>query len=190
MRFSNAAGFKESMNRRPWYSSGEQNAAAPDAMPEKNVWGNEDPLRREREQARMTSNDPLVAMKRGLSQLKASKEQKKRLNEEKQKQLNALRPSKTSDLMSRREVTVTKEIADTLTGIIIKIVIVVIITETGVEIRIGTAIIHIEDRVTNRAGHTVAIMMSVVAMNIRVMSRVIHTVAIVMSLVVRKIHKL
>ncbi|KXG48922.1 uncharacterized protein PGRI_027920 [Penicillium griseofulvum] len=66
MRFSNAAGFKETIGRKPWYSSAEQNATAPGSMPEKDVWGNEDPRRKERTQARMSANDPLLAIKRGL----------------------------------------------------------------------------------------------------------------------------
>ncbi|KAJ5594776.1 uncharacterized protein N7459_000984 [Penicillium hispanicum] len=90
MRFSNAAGFKEQVGRQPWYSSTAQTAAAPDAMPEKNVWGNEDPLRKERERARMDANDPLAAMKRGIRQLKATEQERKRWNEEKRKELEAL----------------------------------------------------------------------------------------------------
>lgn len=90
MRFSNAAGFKESVNRQPWYSSNGQAVAVPEAMPGKNVWGNEDPLRREREIARMNSNDPLAAMKRGVQQLKATEQDRKRWNEEKQKELDSL----------------------------------------------------------------------------------------------------
>ncbi|KAJ5989187.1 hypothetical protein N7481_004397 [Penicillium waksmanii] len=39
MRFSNAEGFKEQAGRQPWYSSGAQVVTAPDAMPDKNVWG-------------------------------------------------------------------------------------------------------------------------------------------------------
>ena len=60
-------------------------------MPEKNVWGNEDPMRKEREKARMDVNDPLAAMKRGVRQLKATEAERKRWNEEKRKQLEALK---------------------------------------------------------------------------------------------------
>lgn len=91
MRFSNAAGFKENAGRQPWYSSGSQSVVAPDAMPEKNVWGNEDPMRKEREKARMNANDPLAAMKRGVRQLKATEQQRKRWNDEKRKELEALK---------------------------------------------------------------------------------------------------
>lgn len=91
MRFSNAAGFKEKAGRQPWYSSGSEAIVAPDAMPEKNVWGNEDPLRRDREKARMNANDPLAMMKRGVRQLRATEQERKRWNDEKQRELEALK---------------------------------------------------------------------------------------------------
>lgn len=91
MRFSNAAGFKEKMDRQPWYSSAGQDVVAPDSMPEKDVWGNEDPRRKEREKARIDSNDPLAAMKRGVRQLRATEQERKRWNEEKRKELEALK---------------------------------------------------------------------------------------------------
>lgn len=90
MRFANAAGFKEDIGRRPWYSSSGQDVTAPGSMPEKDVWGNEDPRRKEREQARLSSNDPLAAMKRGVQQLKATEQERKRWNEEKRAELKAL----------------------------------------------------------------------------------------------------
>lgn len=91
MRFSNAAGFNEKAGRSPWYSSAAQDARAPGSMPEKDVWGNEDPRRREREKARLDSSDPLAAMKRGIRQLKATELGRKRWNEEKRKELEALK---------------------------------------------------------------------------------------------------
>lgn len=91
MRFSNAAGFKETAGRQPWYSSSGQAATAPDAMPEKNVWGNEDPMRQNREKARMDVNDPLAAMKRGVRKLKATERERKRWNDEKRKEIEDLK---------------------------------------------------------------------------------------------------
>ncbi|KAH3022921.1 hypothetical protein KXV73_000979 [Aspergillus fumigatus] len=73
MRFSNAAGYRQSAGQMPWYSSSSRDALAPDAMPEKDVWGNEDPMRQEREKARLDANDPLMAIKRGVRQLKIGK---------------------------------------------------------------------------------------------------------------------
>lgn len=91
MRFSNAAGFKETIGWKPWYSSSEQNATAPGAMPEKDVWGNEDPRRKERTQARMSANDPLAAIKRGVRQLKTTEQERKRWNDEKRREIETLK---------------------------------------------------------------------------------------------------
>ena len=99
MRFSNAEGFKEKAGRQPWYSSGSQMVTAPDAMSDKNVWGNEDPMRRERERARMDINDPLAAMKRGVKQLKTTQEERKRWQDEKRKEIESL---KTAERHSSR----------------------------------------------------------------------------------------
>lgn len=90
MRFSNAAGFKQSVGQKPWYSSSAQEVEAPDTR-SKNVWGNEDPLRKEREKCRMDANDPLAAMKRGVRQLRATEQERKRWNDEKRKELEALK---------------------------------------------------------------------------------------------------
>ncbi|KAJ5182027.1 hypothetical protein N7449_012174 [Penicillium cf. viridicatum] len=91
MRFSNAAGFRETISRKPWYSSSEQNATAPGAMSEKDVWGNEDPRRKERTQARMSANDPLAAIKRGVRQLKTTEQERKRWNDEKRREIETLK---------------------------------------------------------------------------------------------------
>ncbi|OQE30995.1 hypothetical protein PENFLA_c002G10843 [Penicillium flavigenum] len=91
MRFSNAAGFKETIGQKTWYSSAEQNVTAPGSMPEKDVWGNEDPRRKERTQARMSANDPLAAMKRGVRQLKATEQERRRWNDEKRREIEALK---------------------------------------------------------------------------------------------------
>ncbi|KAJ6093329.1 hypothetical protein N7486_008618 [Penicillium sp. IBT 16267x] len=95
MRFSNAAGFKQSIGQKPWYSSSAQTVEAPDSR-SKNVWGNEDPMRQEREKFRMDANDPLAAMKRGVRQLRATEQERKRWNEEKKKELEALKSDQGS----------------------------------------------------------------------------------------------
>ncbi|KAK9849269.1 hypothetical protein MYU51_014485 [Penicillium brevicompactum] len=91
MRFSNAAGFKETVDRKPWYSSTDKEAMAPGPTAGKDVWGNEDPRRQERAQARMSATDPLAAMKRGVRQLKTSEQERKRWNEEKRRELDVLK---------------------------------------------------------------------------------------------------
>lgn len=86
MRFSNAAGHRQSLDG-PWYST--KDAQSPDLL-NKDVWGNEDPRRRDREKARINSSDPLMAMKKGVKQLKDVEEQRRQWNEERQKELDEI----------------------------------------------------------------------------------------------------
>lgn len=69
MRFSNAAGIKTGLEN-PWYSAATDGESALLSMPGKDVWGNEDPRRKQREQKRLDSSDPMAAMKKGVKQLR------------------------------------------------------------------------------------------------------------------------
>ncbi|KAK2785392.1 hypothetical protein FQN52_008451 [Onygenales sp. PD_12] len=94
MRFSNAAGYKQSISQAPWYSSGKHDLAAERAeadMPSKDVWGNEDPRRRERERERVCSSDPLALMKRGVKKLREVEGERKRWESERRRELMALK---------------------------------------------------------------------------------------------------
>ncbi|KAF7136871.1 hypothetical protein CNMCM5793_006486 [Aspergillus hiratsukae] len=102
MRFSNAAGYRQSAGQRPWYSSSSHDALAPDAMPEKDVWGNEDPMRQERERARVDANDPLAAIKRGVRQLKSVELERKKWNQERKRELDALKAAEKQRSRHRR----------------------------------------------------------------------------------------
>ncbi|ORY10167.1 hypothetical protein BCR34DRAFT_486145 [Clohesyomyces aquaticus] len=97
MRFSNAAG--RSGLERPWYAESGSKASkealgSEEKMlecPSKDVWGREDPRRKEREQARISSSDPLAFMNKAQMQLKRSREDKKKFNNEREKELRELR---------------------------------------------------------------------------------------------------
>ena len=98
MRFSNAAG-KNGLDQ-PWYAAqhksahnAEDSTAALEypGFENKNVWGNEDPRRKEREQARISSNDPFAFMQKAQTQLKKSKEDKKKWTDERKRELKELR---------------------------------------------------------------------------------------------------
>lgn len=98
MRFSNAAG-REGLSK-PWYASEQNSTPKTLASNElagyfgsegKDVWGNEDPRRQEREQARITSNDPFAFMMKAQEQLKKSKEDKKKWAKERNRELRELR---------------------------------------------------------------------------------------------------
>lgn len=68
MHFSKAAGYRQSMEN-PWYSSSKSLVSCSE-MPTKDIWGNEDIRRREREKDRISTSDPLTIMKRGVRQLR------------------------------------------------------------------------------------------------------------------------
>lgn len=119
MRFSNAAGFNQSVGQKPWYSSSTHGGLAPEAMPGKNVWGDEDPMRREREMARIDANDPLASMKKGVRQLKAVEQQRKEWKEERSRELEALKieeSRRSNHRRRRRSVSRTPESEDSLEG--------------------------------------------------------------------------
>lgn len=108
MRFSNAAG-RDGLSK-PWYAA--QHTTDPvteegtraleyPGLENKNVWGNEDPRRKEREQARISSNDPFAFMQMAQTQLKRSKEDKKRWVDERKRELMELRDAQ--DLEARRD---------------------------------------------------------------------------------------
>lgn len=103
MRFSNAAG--RNGLEQPWYTAQQKasNTAEEDSailypeLENKNVWGNEDPRRKEREHARITSNDPFAFMLKAQTQLKKSKEDKKKWAVERKRELNELRDAQEKE---------------------------------------------------------------------------------------------
>jgi hypothetical protein len=118
MRFSNAAG-RGGLEQQPWYASNGSTTAEQDAsnnkavafpgLDNKNVWGNEDPLRKKREQSRIASNDPFAFMQRAQVQLKKSKEDKKKWAAERERELMKLRaaqerPSRRQDSERKKRV--------------------------------------------------------------------------------------
>ncbi|KAF2274649.1 uncharacterized protein EI97DRAFT_459931 [Westerdykella ornata] len=106
MRLANAAG--KGSSGQPWYLNG--NAAArsdkdegPDrslqvpGFSDKDVWGNEDPGRKERQKARIASSDPLAFMNQAQIQLKKSREDRKKWAEERERELRELRAAQERD---------------------------------------------------------------------------------------------
>ena len=103
MRFSNAAG-KDGIRSRPWYSQGEDERRQ---APLKDMWGNEDPKRKERDAKRVNSNDPLAMMKQGASKIREIKQERKKMQEERDDELRQMRKDdrrreKRSDIDERR----------------------------------------------------------------------------------------
>lgn len=118
MRFSNAAGFKNGMEK-PWYASSKAGAAANSApalahLQDKDVWGNEDPLRKERERNRISGNDPLAAMQQAQRQLKQSETDKEKWRKEREAEIGELRGSEDRKRRHEQEHRRRKEDEDSL----------------------------------------------------------------------------
>lgn len=100
LRFNNAAGFKRDAGAKPWYASGHQGtkSSVPDEAPStavalladapaKDVWGNDDPRRVQREQSRVSSSDPFAVMQRAQRQLRQSEVDRERWKREKEAEM-------------------------------------------------------------------------------------------------------
>lgn len=92
MRFSNAAGFKESIAQKPWYSSAGRIQAGNDAVATvpKDVWGNEDPRRKERAQMKLVADDPMAIIQKGVSDIRQVEKERKKWRMERERELNEL----------------------------------------------------------------------------------------------------
>ncbi len=88
MRFSNAAGFKQGLND-PWYSTISRDD--PEEVPSKDVWGNEDVGRREREKMRADVNDPLSKMRKGVKKLRDVEKSRGEWRAERERELQELK---------------------------------------------------------------------------------------------------
>jgi hypothetical protein len=102
MRFSNAAGFKQSASSAPWYVSSSKQGPETQ-VPSKDVWGNEDSSRRERDQTRLTSNDPMASMRKAQSQLRQAETDKEKWKVQKERELRELDRAEKEERRKRRE---------------------------------------------------------------------------------------
>lgn len=97
MRFSNAAGFKQDIGANPWYSSLKATSTESDKVDVsegvvgKDVWGNEDPRRKERERMRMDASDPLTAIRQGVQTLRKVERERKVWTEEREREERELK---------------------------------------------------------------------------------------------------
>lgn len=87
IRLTDAAGFGANANQ-PWYNTAPTEGKYPSVGTGKDVWGNEDPRRKEREQQRMNSNDPLAAIKRGVKQIRKAEADRNEWKVQRERDLN------------------------------------------------------------------------------------------------------
>lgn len=100
MRFSDAAGYRRGTNK-PWYAASDAPARQSDHkptselvladLPGKDVWGNEDPRRVERERNRLVSSDPFAMMQQAQKQLKRSEGDREKWQAERDRELQQLK---------------------------------------------------------------------------------------------------
>jgi hypothetical protein len=103
MRFSDAAGYRSGMDK-PWYtaSSSRRDRDRNDShkskselvlaeVQGKDVWGNEDPRRVERERQRVTSSDPFAMMQQAQKQLKRSEGDREKWQAERDREMQQLK---------------------------------------------------------------------------------------------------
>lgn len=88
MRLSNAAG-KDGV-KEPWYKSA-GGLSTEFNPPAKDVWGNEDPMRREREVNRLAANDPLSMMKNGAAKVREVNKARRAAQQEREEELRKLK---------------------------------------------------------------------------------------------------
>ena len=92
MRFSNAAGFKQAIGQKPWYQTigvdGNEDGK-PEAV-SKDVWGNEDPRRKERQTMRIAADDPLAAIQRGVAGVREVEKERRKWKEEKEREMREI----------------------------------------------------------------------------------------------------
>ncbi|GME24247.1 hypothetical protein GTA08_BOTSDO12741 [Neofusicoccum parvum] len=108
MRLSNAAG-RDGLGK-PWYanaSKGSTETSGPGVMeeleePSKNVWGREDPGRKDRQRMRMNASDPLAFMKKAQVQLKDAERDRRRWAAEREQEMFAMRTTNEKELRSER----------------------------------------------------------------------------------------
>lgn len=94
---SEAAGYGSKAGDVPWYSTGNRDPSST-MTAAKEPWGSTSPRRRERQAARLSSNDPLAAMKRGVKQLRDSERRRKEWKEQRERDLGEV-----EELARRRE---------------------------------------------------------------------------------------
>ena len=106
MRFSNAAGSKQAVDQKPWYSSATVNGESEEPLG-KDVWGNKDPRRKTRERDRVATDDPLTMMQKGVQGLRQVEKERKVWKEERAREIkateNAERRHKSKSIHNRVE---------------------------------------------------------------------------------------
>ena len=79
---------RKSGSGKTWYSSTSADGGYAHETVSRDVWGNEDPRRLQREKQRMDLNDPLAAMKKGVNQLRDAETRRQEWMQQRERDLN------------------------------------------------------------------------------------------------------
>ena len=92
MRFSNAAGFKQAIGQKPWYQTmgADENKDGEPETVSKDMWGNEDPRRKERQTMRIAADDPLAAIQKGVAGVREVERERQKWKEEKEREIREI----------------------------------------------------------------------------------------------------
>ena len=101
MRLADAAGYGKQPTQ-PWYSSALRDGGFANDSFGKDVWGNKDPRRQQREKKRMDANDPLAAIKKGVKQLRQTETQRKDWREQRERDLGEVEELARRDRRHRK----------------------------------------------------------------------------------------
>ena len=102
MRFADAAG-RHNNSSQPWYSSRSADGGSAHESVSKDVWGNEDPGRVQREKVRADTNDPLAAMKRGVKQLREAEKSREQWKAQRERDLHEVEDLTRKERKRRRK---------------------------------------------------------------------------------------
>lgn len=91
MRFANAAGSGSALAEKPRYSGGAQQTGESTQQVMKNVWGRDDPRRKERDEKRIVASDPLAMMRQGAAKVRELKKERNMEREEREADLRQMR---------------------------------------------------------------------------------------------------
>lgn len=103
MRFANAAG--KDGNDNPWYSKVAKDSSSLAEVEEvgKNAFGRDDPGRKKRDADRVAASDPLAMMKSGAAKVREVKQERRKFQEERDRELKLLRREEKQKEREERE---------------------------------------------------------------------------------------
>lgn len=115
MRFSHAAGYKTN-GSTPWYADGKAQKKNTLDEERKDAFGNIDPARKQRDQTRTSTNDPMAFMNKAQAQLRQAENDRAEWDRQKRKEIEALEREEKEERRRRRKRREREKSVDSLEG--------------------------------------------------------------------------